>query len=53
MSCDPEYIKTLRNVKPEPDYCKQLRQRNLYGAKRKGFDKLRKIDSGNANGSPL
>ncbi|HDY7732579.1 TPA: hypothetical protein RQK28_000694 [Vibrio vulnificus] len=47
MSFDPEYIKTLRNAKSEPDYCKQLRQRNLHSAKQKGLEEMTKLEREN------
>ncbi|AQM71158.1 hypothetical protein Vca1114GL_04741 [Vibrio campbellii] len=44
---DPEEIKKMRNVNPEPNSCCQLRNRNLYGAKRRGYEEMRKLEREN------
>ncbi|WP_318482928.1 hypothetical protein [Photobacterium leiognathi] len=47
MSFDPEYVKTLRSVEREPDYCRQLRKRNLSTAKRKGLQEMKLLEQEN------
>ncbi|HIF9077168.1 TPA: hypothetical protein ACX6NV_002020 [Photobacterium damselae] len=44
---DPEEVKKLRSVDPEPNGCCQLRHRNLYGAKRRGYEEMIKLEREN------
>lgn len=44
MCFDPEYIKTLSRVQPEPDGCKRLRQRNINRDRKKEADEIAKLE---------
>lgn len=44
MCFDPEYIKTLSRVQPEPSGCGQLRKRNIYRDKKREADEIAKLE---------